>query len=141
MNKGTILVYCCPSIFSLTSPPPPPLPKLNVQYIQTKCVSEGGGRLNCAVDHILQEFYTLFLTRFRTYQNSFTTPNKMTSKDDIKGFVSLKFFHPCCVLCTLFPPVAEICARLSGNFCQYFTTVASGANSLVWVAVCYFTAS
>jgi hypothetical protein len=24
--------------------------------------------LNCAVDHILQEFYTLFLARFRTYK-------------------------------------------------------------------------
>jgi hypothetical protein len=29
MDEGTILVYCCPSTFSLTSPPP--LPKLNVQ--------------------------------------------------------------------------------------------------------------
>ncbi len=35
----------------------------------------------------------------------------------------------------------EICARLAGNFCQYMTTVSSWANSLVWVAVCYFTAS
>jgi hypothetical protein len=25
MDEGTILVYCCPSTFSLTSPPPPPL--------------------------------------------------------------------------------------------------------------------
>jgi hypothetical protein len=24
--------------------------------------------LNCPVDHILQEFYTLFLARFRTYK-------------------------------------------------------------------------
>jgi hypothetical protein len=24
--------------------------------------------LNCAVDHILPEFYTLFLARFRTYK-------------------------------------------------------------------------
>ncbi len=32
MDEGTRLVYCCPSIFSLTSPPSP-LPKLNVQYI------------------------------------------------------------------------------------------------------------
>jgi hypothetical protein len=27
----------------------------------------GGGVLNCVVDHILQEFNTLFLIRFRTY--------------------------------------------------------------------------
>jgi hypothetical protein len=51
--------------FSLTSP----LPKLNVLFIQTVCVTGGGGgMLNCAVDHILQEFYTLFLARFRTYK-------------------------------------------------------------------------
>ncbi len=42
--------------------------------------------------------------------------------------------------CTLFPPVDEICARLAGNFCQYMTTVSCWAKSLVWVAVCYFTA-
>ncbi len=34
MDEGTILVYCCP-LPSLW--PPPPLPKLNVQYIQTVC--------------------------------------------------------------------------------------------------------
>jgi hypothetical protein len=36
--------------------------------IYRQCVSEGGKgeELNCAVDHILPEFYTLFLTRFRT---------------------------------------------------------------------------
>jgi hypothetical protein len=48
---------------------PPPLP--NVQYMQTVCDCGGrgaGGMLNCAVDHILQEFYTLFLTRFRIYK-------------------------------------------------------------------------
>ncbi len=46
-----------------------------------------------------------------------------------------------CVQCTPFPPVAEICARLANNFCQYMTTVSCWANSLVWVSVCYFTAS
>jgi hypothetical protein len=54
-DEGTILVYCCPSTFSLTSPPP-----------QTKCTLftdsvwlVGGGVgwvFNCVVDHILQEF-------------------------------------------------------------------------------------
>jgi hypothetical protein len=33
--------------------------------------------------------------------------------------------------------VAEICARLAGNFCQYMTTVSCWANSLVRVSVCY----
>jgi hypothetical protein len=39
--------------------------------IYRQCKAAGGwewGVLNCAVDHILQEFYTLFLTRFRTYK-------------------------------------------------------------------------
>ncbi len=47
--------------------------------------------LNCAVDHILQDFYTPFLTRFRTYKIASPPQTIMTSKDDIKGFVSLKF--------------------------------------------------
>ncbi len=48
-----------------------------------------------SVDHILQEFYTLFLTRFRTYKIASPPQTKMTSKDDIKGLMSLKFLHPC----------------------------------------------
>ncbi len=35
----------------------------------------GGGVLSCVVDPILQEFNTLFLTRFRTYKID-CTPNK-----------------------------------------------------------------
>jgi hypothetical protein len=46
-----------------------------------------------------------------------------------------------CVWCTLFPSVAGICARLAGNFCKKLTTVESGAYDLVWLNVCYFTAS
>ncbi len=76
-----------------------PLPSLcDVQYLQTMCGcgggGEGGGVLNCAVDHILQEFYALLLTRFRTYKIASPPQTKMTSKDDIKGLVSLKFFRP-----------------------------------------------
>ncbi len=57
-------LYCT---FSLTSSPLPPLP--NVQYsIQTVCDCGDGVVLKCTVDHILQEFYTLFLARFRTYK-------------------------------------------------------------------------
>ncbi len=51
--------------------PPTPLPYLNLQYIQTVFGSEGEGgwgMLNCAADHILQDFYTLFLTRSRIYK-------------------------------------------------------------------------
>jgi hypothetical protein len=44
-----------------------PLPKLNVLHsIYRQCVAVGV--LICAVDHFLHEFYTLFLTRFRTYE-------------------------------------------------------------------------
>jgi hypothetical protein len=50
--------------------------------------------LKCTVDHILQEFYPLFLTRFRTYKIASPPQTKMTSKDDIKGLVSLKFLRP-----------------------------------------------
>jgi hypothetical protein len=46
--------------------------------------------LKCTVDHIMQGFYTLFLTRFRTYKIALLPQTKMTSKDDIKGLVSLK---------------------------------------------------
>jgi hypothetical protein len=76
-------VYCCQT-------------KFTVQYIQPICgaVGGGGGVLNCAVDQILQEFYTLFLTRFRTFKIASPPQTKMTSKDDIKGLVSLKFLRP-----------------------------------------------
>jgi hypothetical protein len=84
-------LYCT---FSLTSSP---LPPFLIYSICRQCVIVGGGgaggMLNCAVDHILQEFYTLFLTRFRTYKIATPPQTKMTSKDDIKGFVSLKFLR------------------------------------------------
>jgi hypothetical protein len=54
----------------------------------------GGGVLSCVVDHILQEFNTLFTTRFRTYKIAKPPRTKMTSKDDIKGLVFLKFLCP-----------------------------------------------
>jgi hypothetical protein len=60
---------------------------------------QGGGlcSLPLAVDHFLQEeFYTLFLNRFRSYKIASPPQTKMTSKDDIKGLVSLKFLHLCC---------------------------------------------
>jgi hypothetical protein len=50
--------------------------------------------MSCVVDHILQEFNNLFLTRFRTYKIATPPQTKMTSKDDIYGLVSLKFLRP-----------------------------------------------
>ncbi len=84
-----VLVYGCP----FTTPslwPPPPFPMYS---IYRQCVTVGGGG---TVDHILHKFYTLFLTRFRTYKIVSPPQTKMTSKDDIKGLVSLKFLCPWC---------------------------------------------
>jgi hypothetical protein len=39
---STPLMNCCPSTFSLTSPIPPPLPKVNVQT-DSVCLWGGGG--------------------------------------------------------------------------------------------------
>jgi hypothetical protein len=79
------LYFCTAAPLYLLSDPPPLLPKVNVQHIQTVCGCEGGwGVLSCVVDHILQEFNTLFLTRFKTYKNATLPPQtKMTSKGDI----------------------------------------------------------
>jgi hypothetical protein len=93
MEEGTIhyLSTVAPLLYLLSDLlPPPHLP--NVQYIQTVC--DCGGLLKCTVDHILQELYTLFLTRFRTYKIASPSLTKMTSKGDIKGLVSLKFLRP-----------------------------------------------
>ncbi len=93
MDEGTILVYCCPLPSLLPSPPlPPSQTNCTVQYIQTVygCEGEGGGGLNCVVDHILQGVLHSVSDQIQNLQNCFTTPNKMSSKDDIKGLVSLK---------------------------------------------------
>jgi hypothetical protein len=87
MDEGTRNYTCVLlPLYLLSDLPPPPLPKLNVQYIQTVCDyggGGGGGVLSCVEDHILQEFNTLFLTRFRTYKIATPPQTKMTGKDDI----------------------------------------------------------
>jgi hypothetical protein len=72
-------------LYLLSDLPLYPLPTLNVQYLQTVCGcgEVGRGVLNCVVDNLMQEFYTLFLTRFRTYKIASPPLTKMTSKDDI----------------------------------------------------------
>jgi hypothetical protein len=63
-----------PLIFSLVHlHAPSPRPKSKVQYIQTV---GWGEELSCVGDHILQEFTTLFLTRYRAYKIAFPPPNK-----------------------------------------------------------------
>ncbi len=82
--QSVMLVFSIP-LPSLWPLPPSPLPKVNVQYIKTVCDCGGGGVLSCVVGHILQEFNTLFLTRFRTYNIASPpqtkTPLKTTFRD------------------------------------------------------------
>jgi hypothetical protein len=73
-SGDTVIWYFDTASLWFTSPTPPPLSKVNVQYIQGL---GGGGVLSCVEDHILQEFNTLFLTRFRTYTIA-TTPQTKT---------------------------------------------------------------
>jgi hypothetical protein len=67
------LCTTCKAPLTFFGSPPLPLPKVKVQYIQKVCGwggGGGGGELSCVGDQILQEFSTLFLTRFRTYKIS-----------------------------------------------------------------------
>jgi hypothetical protein len=60
-------VNYCPCKLLSDSPPPSPLPKVKVQT-DSVWLGGGGGGLSCVGDHILQEFITLYLTRFITYK-------------------------------------------------------------------------
>ncbi len=63
-----------------------------MKELYRQCMAVGrGGVLSCVVDHILQEFNTQFLIRFRTYKTATPpqTPNKNIIKDDNLGLVSL----------------------------------------------------
>ncbi len=93
MDEGTIIVYSCPSTFPLTSSSPPPSQTKCTVYTDSVWLGWGGGvELYCrpysaGVLHFV-------LTRFSTYKSVSPPKTKMTSKDDIKGLVSLKFLRP-----------------------------------------------
>jgi hypothetical protein len=76
--------YTCCTVAPLPSLLPA-LPPVRIYSIYRQCVAVGGGVgvFSCVVDHILQEFYTLFLTRFRTDKIASPPQIKMTSIDDI----------------------------------------------------------
>jgi len=82
-------------------PHPSPLPKINVQYIETVfgCgvgEGEGWGVLGCVGDHILQKFYTLFLTRFRTYKITTPPQTKAPVKTTFRDWcLYSSFVHGC----------------------------------------------
>ncbi len=80
-TKELYLCTVAPLAFLL---PPPPLYQSTV-YTDSVWLWGGGGVLICVVDHIMQEFNTVFLTRFRirTYKIAAPPQTKMTSKDDI----------------------------------------------------------
>ncbi len=86
MDEGALLCTVAPYLLSDL---PLTIYKVNVQYKATVCRcgvwgwGGWGGVLSCVVDHILQKFNTLFLTRFRTYKIAKSPKTKMTSKDNI----------------------------------------------------------
>ncbi len=84
--------YLC-TVAPLSSLWPPPLPKLNVQYIKTVCVTGGGGG---DVELCCRPYSAVVLHsvsgQIQNLQNCYTTPKQMTSKDDIKGLLSLSSF-------------------------------------------------
>ncbi len=77
-----------PSIFSLTSPPSPPSQTKCTVYTDSVCLGGGGSELCCrpysaGILHSVSD-------QIQSLPNCFTTTNKMTSEDDIKGLVSFK---------------------------------------------------
>jgi hypothetical protein len=71
---------CCPSnILSGSALPLPPFP-VSKYSMYRHCARLGGelGLLSPVGDHILQEFTTLYLTRFRTYYKISRPPQTKT---------------------------------------------------------------
>ncbi len=73
-----------PLTFSLVHLSPPPFPKSKYR-IYRQCGWEGGrGVLSCVWGHILQEFKTLFLTRFRSYKSALHPKQKPRRKGGLQ---------------------------------------------------------
>jgi hypothetical protein len=89
---STPLVNCCPSIFSPTSPTPPPLPKVNEQYV-CGCVGGGVGGVELYCKPYSTGVYHSVSDQIQNLQNCYNTPNKNTNKYNILGLVSLRFLH------------------------------------------------
>jgi hypothetical protein len=105
---STQLVNCCPHgrrnytcvllplycTFSLTSPsPPPPSQTKCTVYTDSVWVWGGGGVEMYCGPYFAGDLHSVS-DQIQNLENFFTTPTKMTSKDDIKGLASLKFLRP-----------------------------------------------
>ena len=87
---------------TIQHPPTPPsdthcLYKLYSVYRQCEAVRGGPGVVELYCRPYSAGVLHSGSDQIKNLQNCFTTPNKMTSKDDIKGLVSLKFLRPWCI--------------------------------------------
>jgi hypothetical protein len=81
-------MYCCPSIFSVTSTPSQT--KCTV-YTDSVCRGGGGWGELCRRPYSPGILHSVS-DQIQNLPNYFTTPTKMTSEGDIKGLVSLSSF-------------------------------------------------
>ncbi len=86
------LYLCAVAPLSSLWPPPPLSQTKCTVYTNIVCLRGGGEGVNWAVDHILQEFYPLFLTRFRTYQIYTPPQTKWPVKTTLKVHKIENFF-------------------------------------------------
>jgi hypothetical protein len=114
--------------FSGSPPPPPPHPKLKYS-INRQCVAgRGWGEmLSCVGDDILQEFNTLFLTRFRTYKIA-RPPQKIPRRGG--GFRQINTCYKVPLQVNFF--YNDIChCFLSVIFLRYYLMYSSGIANFV----------
>ncbi len=98
-TKELYLCIVAPLLYLLSDLLPYTCTPFPMYSICRQCLTLVDGGVKYSLDHILQEFYILFLTRFRTYTIATPPQTKMTRKDDIKRLVSLKFLCPWLFLC------------------------------------------
>ena len=91
MNYTCVLLSVAPLLYLLSDL----LPLPHVRCIQTMWDCGGGGCVEMYCGPYSAGVLHSVSDQIRNIQNCFTAPNKMTSEDDIKGLVSLKFLRPC----------------------------------------------